>query len=73
MICVGAYYCPCCKKYHDKHPEVPYIEIPKHVEDWNSLEGKAKKAITKLKAKGVPVLLNNEMTQILSYPDWRAK
>ena len=67
MILVGCTFCKHCKEYHLKHPEIPYIEIPDHVIDWNSKEGKAKKALLKLGVHGVPVLLSDDMTKVIRW------
>jgi hypothetical protein len=68
MILIGCTFCKHCKEYHKKHPEIPYIEIPDHVTDWDSKEGKAKKALLKLNIHGVPVILDNSMTKVLGWP-----
>jgi len=69
MILVGTHYCKFCKIYHEKHPEIPYVEIPPSCRGlWHTKESRAKKACGKLKVKGYPVLLNDDMTEIVRYP-----
>ena len=68
MILVGAHFCGACKHIAKQHSDVRYVEIPERIKDWSSPEGRAKKAVQRLRVSMYPVMLNDEMTKILFYP-----
>jgi hypothetical protein len=46
---------------------VPFVKIPEHVENWDSLEGRVKKVMGELKPVGYPVALSDDLKTILGY------
>ena len=67
MIVVGIYWCHCCDEWHERNPSVPFVKIPEHVENWDSLEGRVKKVMGELKPVGYPVALSDDLKTILGY------
>jgi|GEM_PF-6226136 len=65
MLLVGLENCKPCHDFRAKHPRVPYIEVPRNVAHTNKDTYEVKKALGRLGIKEFPVLLNNDMTQVL--------
>ena len=69
MILVGIYWCRHCRPISERMPEVRYVEVPKEFE-WDSEIGRIRKACGDLKVRGYPVLLADDLSHIIRYPDW---
>ena len=65
MLLVGLESCPGCKIIHEKHPEVPYIEVPRRAANADRDIMEVKKAVGLLGVKVFPVLLNDALNGIL--------
>lgn len=66
MVVVGLSCCKACQKYKD-NPLYTYISISNCIKDKESLEFKAKLAISKFKIKGFPAIFNDNLTQFIRY------
>ena len=66
MLLVGLQDCPGCKLIHEKYPKVPYVEVPRLVENAHKDVFEVKKAIGRLGVTEFPVLINDAMNRILS-------
>jgi len=67
MIIVGIPPCKACKVLAEQYPAVEYVELPLVAGKGNPRALEVKKAIRKLNITGFPVVINNEMTEVLTY------
>jgi len=65
MILVGLERCPGCKIIHEKHPEIPYVEVPRISANADKDVFEVKKALGRLGITEFPVLLNDSMNKVL--------
>lgn len=65
MILVGLENCPGCKIIHEKHPEVPYVVVPRQVADADKDVFEVKKAVGRLGIDKFPVLLSDALNEVL--------
>ena len=65
MIIVGLENCPGCKIIHDKYPNIPFVEVPRHAANANKDIFEIKKAIGRLGIMEFPVLLNDALNIVL--------
>ena len=65
MLLVGLENCPGCKIIHEKHPEIPYVVVPRQSANADKDIYEVKKALGRLGIHEFPVLLNNDMTEVL--------
>jgi len=57
--------CPGCHILQSRHPEIPSIEIPRKSTPGDSEVLNTKKALGKLGVTEFPVILNDEMTELI--------
>jgi hypothetical protein len=65
MILVGLENCNCCTVLHNKHPEVPYVVVPRDPAESNMDVFEVTKAISILGVAKYPVLLNDALNRVL--------
>lgn len=65
MILVGLENCPGCKIVHAKFPNVPYVEVPRSSANADKDVFEVKKAMGRLGITEFPVLINDDMTEVL--------
>ena len=65
MILVGLEKCKGCEILHKKHPEVPYVEIPRITANGTRDVFDVKMAIGRLGIKEFPVLLDDALISVL--------
>lgn len=65
MLLVGLENCKACEIMHEKHPNVPFVEVPRHVANADKDVYEVKKALGRLGLNKFPILLNDDMTQAL--------
>ena len=66
MLLVGLENCKPCQMIHEKYPQIPFVEVPRQAADANKDVYEVKKALGRLGIKEFPVLLNDDMTEVLS-------
>lgn len=64
MIIVGLESCPGCKLIHEKHPNIPYIELPRSGEVTKDMVT-LRDIISKLNITEFPVILNDGLNRVL--------
>lgn len=65
MLLVLLENCPGCDVIREKRPDIPYVVVPRRVEKADKDTFEVKKALGRLGVNEFPVLLNNDMTQVL--------
>lgn len=65
MIIVGIPPCKACKQLAARYPHIAYVEVPSIASAYDKQALEVKKALTRLKVNWFPVILNDEMTEIL--------
>jgi hypothetical protein len=65
MILVGLEKCKGCEILHKKHPEVPYVEVPRIAGNSTQDVLAIKLAIGRLGIKEFPVLLDDALVNVL--------
>ena len=65
MILVGLENCKGCKIMHEKHPEIPYVVVPRRAANADKDVFEVKKALGRLGIKEFPVLLNDALNRVL--------
>ena len=65
MLLVVLENCGPCEKLLEKCPGVPFVRVPRKVENTDKDVFEVKKALGRLGIREFPVLLNNDMTEVL--------
>ena len=65
MILIGLQNCEPCMEMHKKHPNVSFVEIPRHVCNADKDLYKIKTAIGRFGINEFPVLMNDSLTKVL--------
>ena len=67
MVLIGLEHCPGCMIIKSRHPELPFKEVPRKIGPNTPKELiDLKKLMGKLGIEEYPVLMNDEMTEVLS-------
>jgi hypothetical protein len=65
MLLVGLENCKPCMELHAKHPNVPFVEIPRHAGKTDKDTFMVKKALGRFGIKEFPVIFNDDLTELL--------
>lgn len=65
MLLVGLENCKGCHIAREKYPDVAFVEVPRQAGNANKDVFEVKKALGRLGIKEFPVLLNDDLTQVL--------
>jgi hypothetical protein len=65
MILVGLENCKPCIELHEKHPQIPFVVIPRHAAAADKDIYEIMKAIGLLGVTEFPVLLNDALNRLL--------
>jgi len=64
MIVIGLSDCPGCEIFHAKHPELPFVEMPRKIGVTKDLQP-IKKALGRLGVTEFPVILDDMLSQVI--------